>query len=309
MDDNEFMLMDRIQKVQQIVGKYGEDNFYISFSGGKDSTIIHHLVDMALPGNRIPRVYANTGIEFKAIYQFVHELQESDDRILIIKPSVNIRQALERDGYPFKSKKHSAVLSAFQRNGYTQTVKKYLGMVPDDQIVSRSNMCIKKLRYQFEEGIDLKVSDKCCVNMKEKPLRNWQKENNKKISIIGLRQAEEGRRKDTVCLAFRGNSLKSFHPLAPVSDEFEQWFVDKYDIKLASLYYPPYNFRRTGCKGCPFSIEIQNELDIMEKFFPAERKQCETIWKPVYDEYRRIGYRLKPYEEQLNLFNEMEEEE
>lgn len=30
----------------------------------------------------------------------------------------------------------------------------------------------------------------------------------------------------------------------------------------------------------------------MEKLLPNERKACEIIWKPVYDEYRRIGYRL-----------------
>ena len=40
----------------------------------------------------------------------------------------------------------------------------------------------------------------------------------------------------------------------------------------------------------------------MEKLLPNERKQCEIIWKPVYEEYRRIGYRLKPYK-QFNLFN------
>jgi hypothetical protein len=46
-------------------------------------------------------------------------------------------------------------------------------------------------------------------------------------------------------------------------------------------------------KGCPFALKLQEELDKMEEYFPNERKQCEIIWKPVYDEYRRIGYRLK----------------
>ena len=59
------------------------------------------------------------------------------------------------------------------------------------------------------------------------------------------------------------------------------------------IYYPPYNFERTGCKGCPFNIYLQKELDVLEKYFPNEKKQCEIIWKPVYDEYRRLGYRLK----------------
>ena len=75
--DNEFLLMDRIQKIQQIVGQYGEENFYISFSGGKDSTVLSALVDMALPENMIPRVYANTGIEYRLILEFVQRERES----------------------------------------------------------------------------------------------------------------------------------------------------------------------------------------------------------------------------------------
>lgn len=73
---NEFLLQDRIQKIQQIIRKYGEENFYISFSGGKDSTVLSALVDMAIPENKIPRVYANTGIEYRLILDFVE--RESD---------------------------------------------------------------------------------------------------------------------------------------------------------------------------------------------------------------------------------------
>ena len=64
MTEEEFMLFDRIEKIKQIINKYGEENFYISFSGGKDSTVLHYLVDLALPGNKIPRVFINTGIEY-----------------------------------------------------------------------------------------------------------------------------------------------------------------------------------------------------------------------------------------------------
>lgn len=58
-------------------------------------------------------------------------------------------------------------------------------------------------------------------------------------------------------------------------------------------YYPPFNFKRTGCKGCPYSLDLQEQLDIMGKYLPEEKRQCERIWKPVYDEYRRINFRLK----------------
>ena len=76
MTENEFLLADRIAKIKSTIEKYGEENFYISFSGGKDSTVLSALVDMALPGNTIPRVYANTGIEYKLILEFVERERE-----------------------------------------------------------------------------------------------------------------------------------------------------------------------------------------------------------------------------------------
>lgn len=84
-----------------------------------------------------------------------------------------------------------------------------------------------------------------------------------------------------------------FHPLSPMSDEWVNWFVDKFDMKLCDLYGSEYGFKRTGCVCCPFSLDLEKQLDTLEKLLPNERKRAEYIWKPVYDEYRRIGYRLK----------------
>ena len=73
MTENEFLLQDRLNVIRDTINKYGEENFYLSFSGGKDSTVVHHLLDMALPENKIPRVFSNTGIEYNAIVEFVRE--------------------------------------------------------------------------------------------------------------------------------------------------------------------------------------------------------------------------------------------
>ena len=43
--DNELLLFDRINVIKDTINKYGEENFYLSFSGGKDSTILHWLID------------------------------------------------------------------------------------------------------------------------------------------------------------------------------------------------------------------------------------------------------------------------
>lgn len=75
--DYEFLLMDRVQKIKSINELHDlEHNAYVSFSGGKDSTVLSRLIDEALPGNNIPRVFINTGIEYKQLVAFVERERE-----------------------------------------------------------------------------------------------------------------------------------------------------------------------------------------------------------------------------------------
>ena len=84
MTENEFLLQDRIAKIKSINEQHNLiENSYISFSGGKDSTVLSYLIDEALPGNKIPRVFINTGIEYNLILKFVKEKQLVDERIYI----------------------------------------------------------------------------------------------------------------------------------------------------------------------------------------------------------------------------------
>lgn len=204
---------------------------------------------------------------------------------------------LEEVGYPFKSKKHSHILSIYSKSGMNCiTVPRYLG---EREGYGNRYRCPKCLEYQFSPDFKLKISDKCCVKMKEEPLDKWAKENGKTCRILGIMPSEGGRRATTKCLAFKNNGkILSFHPLAPVDKKWEDWFIAEYNIIISDIYKEPYNRERTGCKGCPFAIDLQEELDMLEKYFPAERKQCEIIWAPVYAEYRRLGYRLKQDERQ-----------
>ena len=286
--ENEFLTFDRIVKIRSVVEKYGEDQCYLSFSGGRDSTVLSHILDKAVPGNMIPRIFANTGIEFRAMVDYITELQSSDPRIEIIKPTVNIKAALERDGYPFKSKEHSMYVDIYQRNGMCKTVDRYLN--PEE---SRKTFgCPESLKYQFTDEFKLKCSKKCCYNMKEKPMEDYAKAHNRPIAFIGLLGDEKGGRSSAKCFVDASYG-KHFQPLTACDQEWEEYFIKKENIRLCPLYYPPYSFSRTGCKGCPYNINLQETLDTLAEYFPAERKQSELIWGPVYEEYRRLGYRLK----------------
>lgn len=93
--------------------------------------------------------------------------------------------------------------------------------------------------------------------------------------------------------------LHKFHPLLVVNDDWINEFIKVYKVELCKLYYPPYNFKRTGCCGCPFNVELQRQLDVLTDLLPSEKKRAEYLWKPVYSEYRKTGYRLRP----LDLFD------
>lgn len=314
-DDAERILEERIEKIQQIVLGYGEENFYISFSGGKDSCVVSALLDEAVPDNQIPRVFFNTGIEYNAIVKFVKDLAANDSRFEIVRPAedkrkgfltdedirngyrpVNIPKMLEEVGYPFKSKEYSKILENWRRGNRTSNwMRNYLGGFEGREWSKFT--CPVSLRYQFTDEYTengLKISSKCCDMLKKKPAKAYNKARGKTWVITGMMREEGGHRTSIhSCVSLKSSDgTNHFSPLIPVSAEWEDWYIERCGIRLCELYYPPYNFKRTGCKGCPYSLELQANLDTLAKYLPSERAQCERIWKPVYDEYRRIGYRL-----------------
>lgn len=290
MTEYEFTLADRIAKIQSINELYDlENNAYVSFSGGKDSTVLHYLIDEALPGNRIPRVFINTGIEYKLILKFVKNLAAKDNRFVIWTVGKNIKNTLNNVGWPFKSKEHSLKLRMWKSGSRAPSILKYF------REVEGCNMpCPKSLMYQKDSSFNINISDRCCFEFKKKPAQEYAKQSGRFITITGMLKEEQGQRSTINCIVTDDKGkIKKFHPLSVVSHEWEKWYIDNKSIQLAALYYPPYNFVRSGCMGCPYSTKLQGQLDTLEQLMPEEKKRCEWLWKPIYDEYRRIGYRLR----------------
>jgi len=289
MNEFEFILEDRIAKIQAINKQYDlENNSYISFSGGKDSCVLSELIDIALPNNNIPRVYANTGIEYLLIQNYVRDRERADKRFVILNQTRNIRKTLNEYGYPFKSKEHSLRVEQFNKGMNSNWIKRYISGYEHNGKLTTFR-CPDCLKYQFEEKGKYNYSSQCCYKLKKSLMHKYQKENNLKMVVTGMRNDEGGNRARLTCLT---DKETKFHPLIVVNEEWEEWFINKYNVKLCELYYPPYNFKRTGCVGCPYSLQLQKNLLTLKKLLPNEYKRAINLWKPVYDEYVRIGYRL-----------------
>lgn len=70
----------------------------VSFSGGKDSTVLLYLVRSLFPD--VKAVFADTGLEYPEIRDFV----KTFDNVDWVKPSIPFNKVIEKYGYPVISK-------------------------------------------------------------------------------------------------------------------------------------------------------------------------------------------------------------
>lgn len=165
------------------------------------------------------------------------------------------------------------------------------------------------LRFQFtpQYAETHNWSDMCCKEFKHGVLAEWERNNGYKYTFTGMRREEGGNRSNLNCIT-KGSHSIHLNILAPVTDEWEQMFIKKYNVELCELYLPPFNFKRTGCMFCPFSRDLQEQLDTIKMYDYKLYKQANLLWKTTYDEYRRIGYRLRKNDNQMTIFDFTNEE-
>lgn len=111
-------------RIREWVDMYGEDGVYVSFSGGKDSTVLLDIARQLYPN--IKAVFVDTGLEYPEIRLFVKTVSNVD----WIRPKLTFRQVIEKYGYPFISKEVSECVygaKKFLRGGYSQFYRKLTG--------------------------------------------------------------------------------------------------------------------------------------------------------------------------------------
>ena len=86
------------QRIREFVDYFGEQDCTVSFSGGKDSTVLLHIVRELYPN--MEAVFCNTGLEYPEIQKFV----KSFNNVTVLTPKMNFREVITKYGYPFISK-------------------------------------------------------------------------------------------------------------------------------------------------------------------------------------------------------------
>lgn len=98
-----------------------DGNVYVSFSGGKDSTVLAHLVHELYP--EVPLVFANTGLEYPEIQSFARKMGAE-----FVRPKMMFSEVISKYGYPIISKEVSEAIYYARRirngGGYLETERR-----------------------------------------------------------------------------------------------------------------------------------------------------------------------------------------
>ena len=248
----------KISKTKALIREfYNEMGFsiFVSFSGGKDSTVLLHIVRSMYPETQA--VFADTGLEFPEIRNFV----KTFENVEILKPTKTYKQVLEEYGYPVISKEVANVIDG-ARKGQAYRLKRL-----DPNIKSRFNVS----KYAYLMDAPFKISDRCCYHMKKSPIMKYIKKN-QSYPIIGTMAEESILRTSawirTGCNIVGGNNPRSM--LLSFWTEKDIWdYIKLNNLNIAKPYEMGY--RRTGCIFCMFGAHLEkspNRFQLLHKTHP-----------------------------------------
>ena len=307
-------------RIREWVNEFGVDGVYVSFSGGKDSTVLLHIVRGMYPD--IEAVFVNTGLEYPEIQKFV----KTFDNVTILRPKMRFDEVINKYGYPIISKEVAQRLHEFRRNPNSNKKK----WDADGEYGKGNHYSLQKWIPMRE--CDIPVSHMCCAVMKKNPAKEFEKQTGKHPILATM--ASESRLRQTQWLNRGCNVFDSKRQIsAPMSFWTEQdvlQYIKENGLQIASVYgdivyndYSGYEYdstlteggklyttgcNRTGCMFCAFGCHLEKEpsrFQRLKKTHPRQYEYCigggeydeEGIWKPskeglgmghVFDELNKI---------------------
>lgn len=262
------------QRIKEWVEYYGEENVYISFSGGKDSTVLLDITRRIYPD--ISAVFVDTGMEYPEIRNFV----KTFDNVEFVKPDINFRQVIEKYGYPFITKEVSRKVyecRSTERRGKESYARRQFQGTYVSKNGKRNIYSVRK--WEFLTEAPFEISHKCCDVMKKNPSKKYEKLTGKH-AILGQMAEESFLRKQL----WVRDGCNAFDKKRPTSNPMSFWteqdvlrYIYEHELPIASVYgsivenngiFSTSGCDRTGCVYCGFGCHKQkrpNKFEIISE--------------------------------------------
>lgn len=245
--------------IRQAIHEFGIEHVYISYSGGKDSTVLSHITKQLYPN--ILHIFANTTNEYPETIQHIKwELEQNETNIITVLPVDSsgelwtFKRVVETYGYPLFSKRISNAIRTYQ-HALTERTK--------NNSINYINRNFKK----YTPYINAPISDKCCDKLKKEPIKRKAKELGLKCAILGILASESYmRQKDWInngCNVFHKRKDNQSRPLSFWTDEDIIEYIQRYNIRIPDLYSNGYS--RNGCMYCGFGVHLESSPNRFQK--------------------------------------------
>ena len=206
---------------------------YVSFSGGKDSTVLKHIVDQMY--DDVPALFVNTGLEYPEIQKFAM----SQPNVVTVRPEMRFDEVIKNYGYPAISKAASNTVYYAKKNiaeGKDTLRVRQMRNQEEDEQGRKSHF--NKGQWAFLLDAPFNIHSECCNVMKKKPAKQYGKETGRK-PFIGTLAEESVARKTTWmehgCNAFEKKNPSS-QPLSFWTEQDVLQYIKKYDVPYCSVY-------------------------------------------------------------------------
>lgn len=168
--------------------EHWDGQVYVSFSGGKDSTVLKHIVDSMY--DDVPALFVNTGLEYPEIQRFAM----SQKNVVTVRPEMRFDEVLKKYGYPVFSKEIAKNIEFGRKALYKGDEKKvqryFYGARKNSKTGEQySHMPLSEKALDFALSSNIPVSNNCCLIMKKTPAKKYAKQTGRK-PIIGTMASE-----------------------------------------------------------------------------------------------------------------------
>lgn len=235
---------------------------YLSFSGGKDSTVLLHLCEIIKPD--IKCVFVNTGCESVDVVRFVEKMKAAHN-IEVIRPKLTPRQVWAKYGFPLVSKDQAFKIDLVRKNPNSASAQKFMRE-------SNKFTISKCFRYLCDtEKCKYHTSAVCCNKLKKDPCKRYEHESGLRPIVATMASESMLRETDYLrvgqCNKFDQGHEKS-KPLSIWMEEDIWQFIRENNIEIAEIYAKGVD--RTGCVGCGFGAQMKDDrrLETFYRLYP-----------------------------------------